>query len=331
MLWTHSLFILIFFQTLIGPYTGELVVERVCFFRKLCLLLPYYFPFNVADSIRFLFLNGTTPGDFEVIPLHKSPQLLNNSLFELEKPTVIYMPGYTERYDTESVRTVIQAYLDKGGHNLMIVDAYRALSNPDYLATLKTVPTVARAVAASIDDMVRAGLHTSSIHIIGHSLGGQAAGYVGKYITTGKVHRITALDPAMFFTTGLRRTLRRKVAGTVDIIHTDAGNYGDESSAYTLDFYPNGGRKYQPGCKGARPYCSHQRSWRYYAESVIYEKAFPAVKCDSWNHFKDGTCKKVSNQSVYMGYPCNSHAAGKYYLRTRDEYPFGLGDHTETL
>ncbi|XP_068084054.1 pancreatic triacylglycerol lipase isoform X2 [Anabrus simplex] len=270
MLWTHSLFILIFFQTLIGPYTGELVVERVCFFRKLCLLLPYYFPFNVADSIRFLFLNGTTPGDFEVIPLHKSPQLLNNSLFELEKPTVIYMPGYTERYDTESVRTVIQAYLDKGGHNLMIVDAYRALSNPDYLATLKTVPTVARAVAASIDDMVRAGLHTSSIHIIGHSLGGQAAGYVGKYITTGKVHRITA-------------------------------------------------------------YCSHQRSWRYYAESVIYEKAFPAVKCDSWNHFKDGTCKKVSNQSVYMGYPCNSHAAGKYYLRTRDEYPFGLGDHTETL
>lgn len=37
-------------------------------------------------------------------------------------------------------------------------------------------------------------------------------------------------------------------ADFVDIIHTDAGAYGGPSNTGTVDFWPNNGVKFQPGC-----------------------------------------------------------------------------------
>lgn len=34
----------------------------------------------------------------------------------------------------------------------------------------------------------------------------------------------------------------------VDIIHTDKGRYGTSYSTGTIDFWPNGGGRIQPGC-----------------------------------------------------------------------------------
>lgn len=34
----------------------------------------------------------------------------------------------------------------------------------------------------------------------------------------------------------------------VDIIHTDAGGFGAPKSTGTVDFWVNGGRRFQPGC-----------------------------------------------------------------------------------
>lgn len=34
----------------------------------------------------------------------------------------------------------------------------------------------------------------------------------------------------------------------VDIIHTDAGMYGTSVDSGTVDFKPNNGMRYQPGC-----------------------------------------------------------------------------------
>lgn len=67
-------------------------------------------------------------------------------------------------------------------------------------------------------------------------------------------HRISALDPAgpMFFTLrpafATHFSLTAEDADMVDIIHTDRGFYGFPVSTGTVDFYPNGGTRYQPGC-----------------------------------------------------------------------------------
>lgn len=65
--------------------------------------------------------------------------------------------------------------------------------------------------------------------------------------------RITGLDPARALfegTFGFFKQLDRTCALFVDIIHTDAGNYGTSKSTGTVDIWPNyyGPKSQQPGC-----------------------------------------------------------------------------------
>lgn len=57
------------------------------------------------------------------------------------------------------------------------------------------------------------------------------------------------LDPAgplYYFT---QPHLSTSDARFVDIIHTDCGFYGNAMNTGTVDFFPNGGKRIQPGCQ----------------------------------------------------------------------------------
>ena len=57
------------------------------------------------------------------------------------------------------------------------------------------------------------------------------------------------MDPALpLFYPGFKH-LNSSDALFVDIIHTDAGIYGAYKDTGDVDFYPNGGTRYQPGCQ----------------------------------------------------------------------------------
>lgn len=66
------------------------------------------------------------------------------------------------------------------------------------------------------------GLDLSQVHLIGHSLGAQVAGYAGRKLE-GKVGRITGLDPAgpMFEHLPPSVRLDPTDAQFVDVIHTN--------------------------------------------------------------------------------------------------------------
>lgn len=60
---------------------------------------------------------------------------------------------------------------------------------------------------------------------------------------------IAGLDPAGPFFNFLESHLSAEDARFVDTIHTDAGFYGiARASGSSVSFYPNGGRRVQPGC-----------------------------------------------------------------------------------
>lgn len=94
------------------------------------------------------------------------------------------------------------------------------------------------------------GIDLENFHLIGHSLGGQIAGFVGKRVTSETnltIGKITALDPAgPLFSDGFR--LVATDAEIVEVIHTDGGSFGYYGESGTVDFYPNGGTPIQPGC-----------------------------------------------------------------------------------
>lgn len=126
--------------------------------------------------------------------------------------------------------------------------------------------------------------------------------------------------------------MNKNDANLVDVIHTDAFLYGAPVRTGTVDFWPNKGKSVQIGCP-KRNYqlltqvdlCSHQRSWRFWVESVENknERSFQAVKCSSWKDFRLG--KFDQNSVISMGIDCDMNAKGNYYLQTNGETPYSRG------
>lgn len=129
--------------------------------------------------------------------------------------------------------------------------------------------------------MVNSGLMLSHLHLVGFSLGSHVAGLAGRcvsdktddhlniarYLTLlrsyfiltinnyfANILRITGLDPSINgFTVGTLNSehldeLSDDDASFVDVIHTDAGFHGISKQSGTVDFWPNYGHRFQPGC-----------------------------------------------------------------------------------
>ncbi|KAK3923284.1 Lipoprotein lipase, partial [Frankliniella fusca] len=290
-----------------------------------------------ADLLKTIKLRiyGSSTQDFgEYLLDTQADGLLADRRFDRSKPTVLYFHGYTENPDKESVQTVMSAFIRQGRYNVVFVD-WSKVAAEFYVIPLMLVPEVARLVASRLDAWHEARLlPIESLYLVGHSLGGQAAGLTGKKLTKGKVPRITALDPALpgFNIKSLTSNhLTQTDATFVDVIHTDGGNYGVQYSTGHADFYPNGGRRLQPGCPPNTraltddDFCSHWRSWRFFAESLDPTMTpFIGVECANYNDFVAGKC--ADNAKAVMGYNTPANTRGSFYLETSDAKPFSKGD-----
>lgn len=96
-------------------------------------------------------------------------------------------------------------------------------------------------------------INLSNVHVIGHSLGGHVSGFIGKAFKTRtnlSIGRITALDPSgpLICPTDPETRLNGTDADIVVTIHTDGMVFGYFWVIGGIDFYPNGGKRPQPGC-----------------------------------------------------------------------------------
>lgn len=135
--------------------------------------------------------------------------------------------------------------------------------------------------------------------------------------------RITGLDPAYPCFSGITRAgalkgLTRDDAEWVDVIHTNPGALGMQEAIGHMDFYPND--EDQEGCD-VNVICSHERGWKYYAESVLLGNehnfmAKPLKKKCTASEYPMGIRAKVQHE--FLG---NSTS---FYLKTNGFSPFGL-------
>ncbi|XP_066904566.1 pancreatic lipase-related protein 3 isoform X5 [Halyomorpha halys] len=144
---------------------------------------------------------------------------------------------------------------------------------------------------------------------------------------------LNGLDPAgpLFKWKIIRNSeICKNDATFVDIIHTAMSRFGMRGKCGDVDFYPNGGLCFQPGCKrsyslsvlDSKRLCSHWRCWRYFVESLTREDAFLAAAADSWEDFKKGNTRDV----IPMGYCTPPDSSGSYFLQTSDRSPYGKGE-----
>ncbi|XP_056633533.1 pancreatic lipase-related protein 2-like [Diorhabda sublineata] len=263
---------------------------------------------------------------------------LRKSHFNFSEPTVIFFHAFFESYQSTPGRLIRTAFLQRKDYNVLFVDAQRLEAGPWYLTAAKNTMVVGKYTAKFVDYLVSKGLHLPSLHLTGLSLGAQMAGVCAQTVKSGRIRRITGMDPAgpLFAKWPNDVKLDAGDADFVDVIHSDAGIFGYPTSVGHVDFWPNRGIAPQPGCtvkeiEARNPgslieplFCSHWRSYQFFAESVINPDAFrDATPCPTWENYIRGECNNFEyGPTTSMGLYVDFEARGDYFLKTNRESPF---------
>ncbi|XP_053623215.1 uncharacterized protein LOC128682510 isoform X1 [Plodia interpunctella] len=201
-------------------------------------------------DIGFQLFTRHNPTVYQPLAIDDDEKLFASNV-DFHVPTVIYFGAFLEQPDEGSGLMVREAYMLRGDTNMIMVDARTLEAGPWYITAAENTWYIGQFVARFIDYLVSRGLNLNNTHLIGHSLGAQAAGVAGSALKSGRVSRITGLDPAfpLFDKLPLDQRLDPSDADLVDVIHTDAGIFGFNRNMGHADFYPNGGISPQPGCE----------------------------------------------------------------------------------
>ncbi|XP_047535491.1 lipase member H-A isoform X1 [Vanessa atalanta] len=283
-------------------------------------------------DIQYKLFTRTNQNFFDIIE-PGSPNALSRTRFNTTRPTVIYLFGFSEAATGPSTTNLKNAFLAKGDYNFIAVDWSRLIVFPWYISAVRNTRYMGQRLADFVEFLNSSGVPAGSLHVIGFSLGAEAAGFAGKTLNARglRLGRITGLDPAYpgYSLGGKDNHLAKGDAIFVDVLHTNPGIFGFPQAIGDVDFYPNPGMWIQPGCwvdellkNRELSYfygCSHNRSWRLYVESIKNPTGFPATLCRDW---KSATASCRFEIDGYMGFGAQPPMTGKMYLSTNEKPPF---------
>ncbi|XP_031626943.1 lipase member I-like [Contarinia nasturtii] len=274
------------------------------------------------DKVRIIFFQGNSFSTQRTYELDESCAMFGNAQFDVLRKTVLYIHSYLEGPEHESVNTIVDAYLQRNDHNVLIMD-WSQLAKGNYL--IDVVPNakqLATKMSEVVLDWVDEGMDVNRFHVIGHGIGGQMAGMIGrcahrKSEGETKLMRVTALDPPAAFPLGAR--VNEKDAEFVDIIFTDAWFHSTPKSSGTVNFWPS--------CPQRKSKLSDdRRAWQMWAETVqpSEQPVFLSVHAKGLNDFKKGRVNH--SEIVQMGIDCPMSAKrGDYFLQVNLNQPYAKG------
>ncbi|GAB0093473.1 phospholipase A1-like [Sergentomyia squamirostris] len=275
------------------------------------------------ENISMILYDDKENASFALTEMDK---LVQHPSFNENAPVVILVTGWmSNRKNSISrvARSIYSAYKCRGDTNFIVLDTSDYISSLYSWSALNT-EDVGKIVASAVADLSK-HVNASRIHLIGHSLGAQIVGAIGRYFhnfTSRLLPRITGLDPAFpCYNEGeVLSGIGRGDAAFVDIIHTNSHGFGIKEPIGDADFYPNGVKVLMPGCFDIG--CAHNRAVDYYIESTLpgNENSFPATRCNSMKSYKQ---KKCNSTTIPMGYATPPTAKGKYFLQTNAKRPYG--------
>ncbi|XP_017879113.1 pancreatic triacylglycerol lipase-like [Ceratina calcarata] len=283
---------------------------------------------GILDESQVSYILYTRSGPEKGIQLYTNDSKgLSASGFNPSTQTKFITHGWKSSAMSTGLVTMKEEYLKHYDYNVIMVDWQPLAASTFYLGPMRNTGRVGKVAAEFIDFLVKeTGTNTENIHFLGHSLGAHVAGNAGHSVTTGRLGRITGLDPALpgiHLLTSDDSRLDPTDAKFVDIIHSCGGVLGYLQPLGSIDFYPNAGTAVQPGCcciPEVIEACSHGRSYIYFTESIGSKIGFMASKCQTWDQFMQGNCDH--SQVALMGEHVDQTARGTYFLRTKSEAPY---------
>lgn len=282
------------------------------------------------DKVTYFLYSSTDPQNYTVIDADNLERFRDT-----EDQIVFLIHGWTNSRESQWLHDLKDAFLVRDSNSSVIIVDWKDPANQFYYVSSINTFDVSEHITKLLVNLYRNyGVNKKNFLLVGHSLGGQIIGFVGKLFlkeTQEKLPRIIALDPAgpLFLSRPIDKRLTKDDAEVVEVVHSDGGTFGYPSECGTIDFFPNGGSS-QPGCKRidladlvgtfSDPItCDHRRAWAYFTEAILNPNTLVAQKCESWSKFKKGRCEKGSD--VAMG-DLSTTATGSYYLETNKDRPY---------
>ncbi|XP_068632655.1 pancreatic triacylglycerol lipase-like [Battus philenor] len=318
------------FINLLSLFVVVYIHLRVCSGLGLenCVTPPLICPNRNITFWLYTRANKIKPYELRV----SEPESIDRAPWVCNATIKLIIHGYTGHRNFAPNTQIRPAYLECCNYNIISVDYNPIVQEPCYLQAAQNTELAGKCTAQLIDELVlKHGVQLSKIHVIGFSLGAHVAGYVSNYIKSGKLERITGLDPALplFATADVKRKIDPSDAKTVDILHTNSLQKGKLEISGQADFYANGGTN-QPGCKADKNHtvsgCGHERAPIYYAESIITKIGFYGKKCYSWIAYIIGWCALFSSdENVLFGEYMPLNTSGVFFFNTNAEPPYAQG------
>lgn len=117
------------------------------------------------------------------------------------------MPKHDKSYielKTDFVRFIyiFIAYLQRGSDNIVVLD-WSAFAFGNYVSVALRIKDISKFTAKALSNLATSGLNVDTLHIIGHSLGAQVAGFIGRYLDF-TIPRVTGTSNAIINSAAFR-------------------------------------------------------------------------------------------------------------------------------
>ncbi|XP_073838061.1 lipase member H [Musca autumnalis] len=284
---------------------------------------------NVKDSVKYYVYTRGNPDTPQL--LEADVESVVRNVLNPTKPTTLAIHGIGGNKDSLENILVKNTKLQLEDGNVIVVDYSDAIENAnDFQTGAAKVPYIAEAVTdlvVLLEDSF--DLQLQQLHVVGSSLGGQIAGFLGQNVherVQQKLARITALDPAgVFFneSTPHDERLSSHDAEFVEVVHTNAGYLGFHGPCGHVDYYPNGGVQ-QPGCDAEDIGCSHIRAYQLIPDMWLPQEnqELLVLKCPGYQVLDMNSCRWLNEKMGDLNRRVND---GVYYVATNAYEPYGKG------
>ncbi|XP_004524580.1 pancreatic lipase-related protein 2 [Ceratitis capitata] len=245
---------------------------------------------------------------------------------------------YVNAYYTADTYFSVQAHLKllqttRRDLNIVVVDFARDVLQL-YYTVRHHIAVQGHFVAKILNVLVQKGIAPADVTLAGHSVGANIAALAANIYASQASHapnkrmgQLVAIDPALMCQPS-DIYVQANVSTRVIVIHGEGDVFGVRERLGTIDIYPNGigffsRRKLQPGCE--TKICSHMYSFVLFMEALIEGVMIPAVKCESWSHFRKRQCDFADALAIGLKYPAS--AQGVYFCLTQPNPPFTFMEH----
>lgn len=115
-------------------------------FNKNQYFIAFLFAFHETKTdyshLNIAFFNASNASEYILFSLSSIDSIVSNlSSFNITNPTVLYIHGFRENLTSQSVQTVVKAFIKRKSHNILVVD-WSIYCNGSYI--LEAVPNLVK-------------------------------------------------------------------------------------------------------------------------------------------------------------------------------------------